>query len=237
MMTRRPRNFPPSLQAAIFDFDETMIDLEEQHTAACVALCRAMGSRYEDMSETFRTMSGKRVIDDVRDMRSFFGWTRSVDDLLAERQRYFDEAIATSHDLQLMPGVDRFVRELHQRGFRLAIASSAVRNSIEAVLQRFNLRQFFEVIVDGSEVDRGKPDPQAFLVTAHHLRVAPAACVVFEDSAVGVRAAKAAGTFCIAVRNPNALTDQDLTPADLIVNSFDELGAKWFATSQESNSR
>ena len=235
-MPERPRNFPARVEAAIFDFDETMIDLERQHTAAHARLCRAMGSRYEDMSEEFRTRSGRRVIDDVRDMRSIFGWPRPVADLLAERQRYFDEEIAASTDLALMPGVMSTVIALHAHGITLAIASAAVRSSIETVLRRFDLLHLFAVIVDGSEVERGKPDPQAYLVTAGRLGVDPAQCVVFEDAAVGVRAAKAAGTYCIAVRNPRAQTFQDLSPADMIVSSFDEIDADWFATSS-SNSR
>ncbi len=233
-MTERPRNFPRRFDAAIFDFDETIIDLERQHTSAYERLCRAMGSRYADMPEEFRTGSGRRIIDDVRDMREFFRWSRGMSDLLAERQRYFDEEIANARDLELMSGVAPFVRELHGRGLTLAITSSAVRSSIETILTRFDLLQMFGVIVDGSEVERGKPDPQAYLVTAGRLGVDPASCVVFEDSNVGVRAAKAAGMYCIAVRNPRAQTVQDLRPADLVVLSFDEVDPAWLVTSSPS---
>ena len=230
-MRERPRNFPPRVEAAIFDFDETMIDLERQHTAASRRLCAAMGSDYEETSVEFRTRSGRRVIDDLRELRSLFGWQRSVDDLLAERQRYFDEEIAAGTDLELMPGVRPMIAALQARAIRLAIASSAVRRSIENVLRRLELLASFDVIVDGSEVERGKPDPQAYLVTAGRLGVDPARCVVFEDAAVGVRAAKSAGMYCVAVRNPNAQTMQDLRPADLIVAAFDEIDADWFSTS------
>ena len=217
-MTTAPRN----LEAAIFDFDETMIDLERQHTAAYERLCEAMGCQYSDLPEESRGFSGRRVIDDISEMRELFGWTRPMEELLAERQRYFDEEIASSH-LELMPGVERVVRALHARGLLLAVASSAVRDSIETILQRFDLLPLFEAIVDGSEVTRGKPDPEAYIVAAGRLGVDPARCVVFEDSEVGVRAAKAAGMFCIAVRNPRAQTFQDLTSADVVVSSFEEV--------------
>jgi HAD superfamily hydrolase (TIGR01509 family) len=213
----------PYLEAAIFDFDETLVDLEHQHTAAHERLCRAMDSRYEEMPEEFRRASGRRIIDDIRDMREFFGWTRPIAELLAERQRYFDEEIAAASDLELMRGAERVIRDLHARGLLLAVASSAVRSSIETILTRFDLLQLFAVIVDGSEVSRGKPDPEAYIITAGRLGVDPAHCVVFEDSAFGVRAAKAAGMFCIAVRNPRAQTFQDLSSADLVVSSFDEI--------------
>jgi beta-phosphoglucomutase len=209
-------------RAAIFDFDETMIDLERQHTRASIDLCEALGSDYMTMPEVFRKGSGRRVIDDVREQRAFFGWKQPVDELFELRQRFFDAALEAA-DLELMPGVEKTVRELHAAGLTLAITSSAVGSSIERVLGRFHLRDFFTVIVDGSEVTRGKPDPEAYLVTARKLGVNPEECVVFEDSTVGVAAAKAAGMYCIAVRNPRAQMRQDLDAADEVVDSFEKL--------------
>ena len=216
------RNLPSDFRAAIFDFDETIIDLEEQHTVASIKLCQAMGSDYFEMSEEFRHGSGKRVIDDVRDLRNHFGWAKPVDELLKLRQLHFDESCRSS-ELELLPGVEEFIRELQQRGTTLAVTSSAVRSSIEAILDRFDLLRLFAVIVDGSEVTQPKPHPEPYLLTARKLSLPPATCVVFEDSTVGVQAAKAAGMFCVGVRNPKAKTRQDLTPADLVVDSFEKL--------------
>ena len=81
----------------------------------------------------------------------------------------------------------------------------------------------FELIVDGSEVTHGKPHPEAYEVTARKLGVPPDACVVFEDSHVGVEAAKRAGMFCVAVRNPTARLPQDLSGADVSLDSFEDL--------------
>jgi HAD superfamily hydrolase (TIGR01509 family) len=217
-----PRNVPPAIAAAIFDFDETMIDLEAQHTIADAELCRTMGSNYLDMPESFRFSSGRLIIDNIRDLRAAFGWRVDEATLFRIRQHLFEQA-CSSGDLKLMPGVERVVRRLHETGLRLAIASSAVRRAIEAILRRFDLLDCFDVIVDGSEVERGKPDPQAFQVTAEKLRLRPAECIVFEDSQVGVAAAKAAGMFCVAIRNPTARQKQDLSAADLVLDSFEEL--------------
>ena len=216
------RNFPDVIAAAIFDFDETMIDLEEQHTRADAALCRAMGNDHAQMPESFRFSSGRRIVDNIREMRSFFGWKEDEASLFAIRQRLFDEAVAGS-ELALMPGVEAMIRALHEGGLRLAITSSAVRSGIETILRRFGLRGCFELIVDGSEVEHGKPHPEAYEVTARKLGVDPARCVVFEDSNVGVIAAKRAGMFCVAVRNPTARIVQDLSGADAVVDSFGDL--------------
>jgi HAD superfamily hydrolase (TIGR01509 family) len=206
----------------IFDFDETIIDLEPQHTGAYEALCNELGSDYASMPESFRTGSGRRIIDDIREMRAHFGWLQSEDELFARRQEIFDE-ICANGPLEAMDGVVETIRTLQSRGETLAITSSAVRSSIEAILERLSLRDAFTLIVDGSEVVHGKPDPEAYLVTARKLGVRPEECVVFEDSHVGVVAAKRAGMYCIGVRNPRAQTRQDLSAADVIVDSMTEV--------------
>ncbi|MGH9458253.1 MAG: HAD family hydrolase [Thermoanaerobaculia bacterium] len=223
------------IQAFILDFDETMIDLEPQHATADTALCRAMGSDYATLPEEYRTASGRRVIDDIREMREYFGWDESLEDLERRRRRLFDDACASS-ELALLPGVERVVRELHATGLPLAITSSAVRSSIEAILERLALREPFALIVDGSEVARPKPDPEPYRLTARRLGVEPQHCLVFEDSAIGVAAAKAAGMSCIAVRNPKAKRRQDLDAADRVVDSFDEIDVASLVTPRRASS-
>lgn len=208
--------------AAIFDFDETIIDLEPQHTSAHAALCREQGSDYAAMPESFRLGSGRRIIDDIRDMRGHFAWSASEEELFARRQELFD-AVCRASDLVLMAGVRDLISALRERGLTLAITSSAVGSSIEMILERLGLRESFPLIVDGSEVVHGKPDPEAYLLTARKLGLAPEQCLVFEDSQVGVEAAKRAGMFCVAVRNPHAQIRQDLSAADLVVGSMMEL--------------
>jgi HAD superfamily hydrolase (TIGR01509 family) len=213
---------PRRVAAVIFDFDETIIDLEPQHTAAHAALCRDLGADYARMPESFRRGSGRRIIDDIREMKAHFGWSEPQEELFARRQAHFDDVCARA-ELRAMAGVYETVRALQARGIPLAIASSAVRSSIEEILVRLGLRDAFPLIVDGSEVARGKPDPAAYLLTARKLGVAPAECVVFEDSHVGVIAAKGAGMFCIAVRNPRAQERQDLSEANVIVDNMAEV--------------
>jgi HAD superfamily hydrolase (TIGR01509 family) len=213
---------PPRFAAAIFDFDETIVDLEPQHTGASAALCQELGDDYQRMPESWRRGSGRRVVDDVRDLRAFFGWEEGFDELFAMRQRHFDELCRTA-DLELLPGVERTIRSLCAQGLVLAVTSSAVGSSIDALLRRFGLRELFTVIIDGSHVQRGKPDPEAYLLTAEKLGIAPRDCVVFEDSEVGVASANAAGMFSVAIRNPHAQQRQNLDAADVVLESFEEL--------------
>lgn len=181
-----------------------------------------MGADYGLMPESFRKSSGMRVIDDIRQMRAHFGWSEPENELFARRQRHFD-ALCERAPLEPMPGARETVEALHARGFMLAITSSAVGASIDAILRRLHLRHCFALIVDGSEVARGKPDPEAYLLTARKLGVRAEDCVVVEDAHVGVLAARGAGMFCVAVPNPNAQTPQDVSAADLVLRRIDEL--------------
>ncbi len=213
------------ISAAIFDFDETIINLEPQHTAAHEALCRAMGNDYQQMPSSYREVSGRRIIDDIRGMRAFFHWKTSEEELMAIRRPMFDDVCRTA-DLQLMPGAERTIRTLHEMKIPMAIATSAVGPSVDILLRRFGLRDAFRLIVDGSEVAIGKPDPQAYVLTAERLGADPHDCVVFEDSHVGVVAAKRAGAYCVAVRNPDAKMRQDLSEADVVLDSFEQLDVR-----------
>ncbi len=210
------------IAAAVFDFDETMVDLEWQHAAAHESLCREMGSDYDALPAEIRVSSGTRIIDDIRGTRAHFGWAASEEELFARRQQHFD-ALCRTGDVETMPGVRETIAALRAMGLPLAITTSAVRTSIEIVLDRLEIRGAFGLIVDGGEVAHGKPDPEAYLLTARKLGVDASECLVFEDSHVGVVAAKHAGMFCVAIPNPRAQTPQDLSAADLIVGRMDEV--------------
>lgn len=207
-------------KAAIFDFDETIINLELQHDAAVEALCAARGATYGSLPAEWRHRSGMRIYDEVADMRSFFRWNESVDALYAERQRLFLDACARA-ELTLMPGARRVIEALHDRDITLAVASSGAREYLDTILSRLGLRSLFDIVVAGEEVSRGKPDPESFLLAAERLDVAPSACVVFEDSTVGVMAAKNAGMYCFGVPNPAARVTQDVSPADRVLASLE----------------
>jgi len=225
------------LRAAIFDFDETMIDLEPQHAAADRALCRAMGSDYDELPASHLNASGRRIVDEIREMKTWFGWATELSELERLRRDAFDQVCRES-EISLLPGVSAAVRAFEKAGLMLAITTSAVRESIEILLKRVGLFDAFPVIVDGSEVEHPKPHPEPYLLTAARLGVSPDQCLVMEDSGIGVRAAKAAGTFCVAVRNPNAKTRQDLDAADLVLDSLEDLNvADLLAQAEEAPGR
>ena len=210
-----------TIRAAIFDFDELLIDLQTLHFAADRAAMAVHGHDYNDLPDAIRLGgSGRRISELLEEMRAHFGIAEPVDALMRRRQEHFLIALRDASVLPAMPGAVEAVNALYAAGYPLAVASSGIRGYIMLVLDRLGIADRFRVVVTGADVTHGKPHPEPYLLTAARLGVPPAACVVFEDAAVGVRAAKAAGMRCIAVPNPDATQLQDLSAADLILPSL-----------------
>jgi HAD superfamily hydrolase (TIGR01509 family) len=122
----------------------------------------------------------------------------------------------------LIEGVEKLIQDLHSNGMQLILASSAAKVTIDRVFRRFNLHQYFTHIVSGEDFPNSKPHPAIFEHAAS-LSVAPKEnCIVIEDSTNGIRAAKAAGIFCVGYNSENSKL-QDLSLADVVVNHLDEL--------------
>jgi len=121
----------------------------------------------------------------------------------------------------LMPGVEALLLDARARGLGRAVASSSSCGWVDGWLRRHGIRDLLDVVVARDDVRRTKPDPELFLLAASRLGVEPGACVVFEDSPNGMRAAVAAGMRCVAVLN--ALTRSLPRPdVDLVLESLAE---------------
>jgi HAD superfamily hydrolase (TIGR01509 family) len=122
--------------------------------------------------------------------------------------------------LPLLPGAVKVVRDLAAR-FPLGLASSSPPQIIAYALREASILDCFQAVVSADDVGRGKPSPDVFLVTAKRVGYPAAQTAVFEDSTAGIRAARAAGTFVIAVPNPhNPPTGEALQLADIVLASL-----------------
>jgi len=141
-------------------------------------------------------------------------------------------------EVELKPGARHALAFCEQRGARLALASSSPLRLIDAVLRRVGLVGRFAVLRSAEQEAAGKPDPAIFVSTARLLGVAPAACVVFEDSPAGVAAAKAAGMTCVVVPEEGpapsgsgaATARAGAMGADVVLRSLGELTEAVWAT-------
>jgi len=213
---------PIEPRAVIWDVDGTLVDTAELHFAAWVRLAEEMGRPFsrDDFAATF----GRRNPEIIRFLfRQEFSDAEVLE--IGERKEAFYRA-AAEQGVRLLPGVRELLVGLHARGVRQAVGSSAPRGNLDLILRLTDSRQYFDVIVGMEDTQRGKPDPQVFLVAAEKLGIPSGRCVVFEDAVAGVEAAKAGGMKCVAVTFVGHHPAEMLRAAgaDRVVKSFSELG-------------
>lgn len=200
--------------------DGVIIDSEPLHARVKLAVFRHYGVPFRE--EELKDYVGRTSKDLFGEVLAREG---RPDISLPEIVRYKHEAYLSelrAGDVPVVEGVLPLIRRLHQEGRRLALATSSWERVMDAVLDRFQLRECFDSVLSGSTLPKSKPDPAIYTLSAERLGVAPADCTVIEDSASGILAAKRAGMHVIAYRNPNS-GPQDLTLADRVVDSMTEL--------------
>lgn len=207
--------------AVIFDMDGVLVDSNPFHLQKWVDLLNRhrIPFRREDLPEqvlghrndtAFRFFFGHRLTEGERSQ------------LGEELEDTFRKAFAPH--ARPLPGLTELIQECHRAGIPMAVASSAMAKNVEFVVDALGYRPYFRCLVTGDEVARPKPDPEIYLRAASKLSVEPAGCVAFEDSFVGIEAAKRAGMRCVAIASTFPATElRQQTQADLIVPGFEGL--------------
>src|SRR5262249_31338580 len=204
-----------------WDVDGTLVDTAELHFQAWTELCRERELPFTraDFNATFGWRNPEII-------RRLFGNRYGDEEFAALGDRKEDlYRAAARRGVGLLPGVRTLLEGLHTAGFRQAIGSSAPRQNLDLILQLTDTAPFFNAVVSAEDTQRGKPDPQVFLVGAAKLGVEPARCLVVEDAVVGVQAAKAGGMKCLGVTFVGHHSDAALQAAgaDLVVKTLEQV--------------
>jgi HAD superfamily hydrolase (TIGR01509 family) len=205
----------------IFDMDGVIIDSEPLHHRAERALLSQYNISITD--EALHAFAGK---DATQLLNGFIKqYHLSVDFQVLYRQHQENvERVFHNADIPATPAVE-LIQKIHRKKMPLALASSSHRRLIQLVLDRLSLGEFFQVVIGGDEIQRGKPFPDIYIESAKRLKKDPAFCMAIEDSKNGVQSAKDAGCFCVGYVNPNS-GNQDLRRADKIVHDFTNLNVE-----------
>ena len=206
------------IKAVIFDMDGVMIDSEPLwEKTERILLAR----RDIEYSPTYRDqIVGLNQNDSGRLLINTFELEETVEDIISERVEIltaiYEEELEVV--LDLIPLLDN----LRDSKFKLAVASSSPLRVINFVLDMFSLQEYFPVVVSGECTENGKPHPDIYLHTAKRLEVEPSECVAIEDSINGVKSAKAAGMYCIAIPDKR-LSQMEFQNADIIVPNLNRI--------------
>lgn len=220
------------IQAVIFDLDGTLVETERlkalSYARAAVEL-RPHDLTEEDVVEAFKDFVGRSrdevalalmerfgLEDAARARMNEFGTSAPLQVFIQIRLRYYEAILADPEVLRSSqyPHNVALLHAARRAGYKTALASMSHSDQVRHVLEVLGLTRAFDVIAARDDVARGKPDPEIYLLVARRLGVPPEACLVVEDSPVGVQAAQAAGMDVIAV--PTPFTRQQFREGDLL---------------------
>jgi len=199
--------------ALIFDMDGVLVDSNPAHREAWAAFNRRYG--IETTEEMHQRMYGRRNDAILRD---FYGDDLPSEEIInrgAAKEALYREMIQSGAGDVLVAGVRDFLE--YYREAPKALATNAEPENVDFVLERFRLRPWFQAIVGGHQVQNPKPHPEVYLRASDLLGVAPANCIVFEDSYSGVQAGLAAGMRVIGIRT----THDNLPGTAIAVDNFE----------------
>jgi len=182
-------------RGVIFDMDGTLVDNMMVHHRAWQTELRLHGIDWplEEIKEKVHGVNTELL-------ERLFGGTFTPEERIAISQ-HKEEVYRNifSSELQLIRGVDSFLRELKQNQIPMCIASAAPEGNVSFVVDGLELAEFFVGIFHAGHVTKGKPDPEIFHMAAEAMRLPPQDCIVFEDSVTGAETAKNAGMKAVVV--------------------------------------
>lgn len=182
--------------SVIFDLDGTLVDSEPNYYASGRRTLERHGVRGFTWEQHARFI-GIGTLETLEILRERYAIRAPVEQLLAEQNAAYLELARTK--TEVFPQMRTFVQRLRAEGVPMAVASGSSREAIDAVLSGTGLDALLTTVVSAEEVAHGKPAPDVFLEAARRLGAEPADCVVVEDAAPGVLAARVAGMACVAV--------------------------------------
>jgi beta-phosphoglucomutase len=200
-----------SMQAALFDLDGVIVDTAKFHYLAWRELANGLGfDLTEAQNERLKGISRMESLDVILGMG---GVTLSAEEkqrLATIKNARYVEMIKTIDASEILRGAKEYLLELRARGIKVALGSAS--KNAEIILKNLGILDLFDAVIDGNKVSKSKPDPEVFLLGAKALGVDPSACVVYEDAAAGVEAAKAGGMYAVGIGHA-----ENLPRADIVV--------------------
>ncbi|NMA65703.1 MAG: HAD family phosphatase [Clostridiaceae bacterium] len=207
------------IKALVFDMDGVIIDSEPLQIEIIVQVLKQLGgnSKPEEIYE-FVGATNDELWATLKKRHNI---KKSVKEILEIHDSYKKKRFPEAK-LETVEGIPELIKEAKRKGLKIALATSSTKFLAEYILKRFDIYQYFNILVTADDISNSKPNPEIYIKAANLLGVNSDECIAIEDAHLGVKAAKAAGMKCIAYVNPNS-GKQDLTDADIIVSSIKDI--------------
>lgn len=208
----------------IFDLDGVIVDTAKYHYLAWKELANSLGI---DFSE--KENEQLKGVSRVRSLEKILSWgnkTLPQDEftrLMASKNEEYLSYINKMDESELLPDVKKTLSFLKMANQGIALGSAS--KNARYIIEKVNVKDMFDAVVDGTDVSKAKPDPEVFLIAAKLIGRAPEDCIVFEDSVAGVKAANRANMVSIGIGSAEVLSE-----ADYIFNDFTEISEEFINT-------
>ena len=194
------------IKAVIFDLDGVIVDTAIFHYQAWKRLANEYGFDFTpEQNERLKGISRLESLDILLGIGGIeISSAEEKDRVASKKNKWYRENILKMTPNDILPGVENFLLDLKNTNYKIAIGSSS-KNAC-TILERIGFDGFFDAVIDGLKITNSKPDPEVFLKAANELNIDPENCLVFEDAAAGIEAAKKAGMLAIGVGKYENLT-------------------------------
>lgn len=203
----------PPLKAALFDLDGVVFDTEPQYTVFWGSEARRYHPEIPDLEHRIKGQTLTQIFD------GYFADVKDEQPHIVERLDAYERQM----DYRYIAGFEAFIASLRARQVKTAIVTSSNQEKMANVYRQHpELKDWFDEILTSEDFAASKPSPDCYLKAAARLSVAPADCVVFEDSFNGLKSGRAAGAYVVGLSTTNPATA--IAPfADQVVNDFTQL--------------
>jgi HAD superfamily hydrolase (TIGR01509 family) len=197
-------------RGVIFDFDGVLVDSEPLHVRAFQEVLATFGRTLtdEEYYANYIVYSDREVLERLLPAGEV------LEAALAAKVRRYQELMEGGVPV-FQDGLTLLIRT---NGWRVGLATGSIRREVERILQSLRIRDRFAAIVTREDCEKGKPDPEPYLLAARRLGLHPHQCVAIEDTPGGIQAAKAAGMACVAVTH--SFPRETLDEADVVVDDL-----------------
>ncbi len=207
------------IKAILFDLDGTLADTERLGIQTAIQVCKEYGVELS-VQEKLQFIG----VTDREFYKSFFekkGLNINVNEALSKHESLYEKEL--EQEYRLFAGVPEMLKELSEKGYKLALVSGSTRKQIDLVFRDVLPLKIFDSIVCCDDKVLSKPHPEGYFRALEHLKISARDGVAVEESVVGIEAAHAAGLSVVGIKN---LGDQDISNADYQVNDVNELWQK-----------
>lgn len=202
------------MKAFLFDLDGVLVSTEHNHFLAWQRCAHSLKIEFtEKENELLKGVSRVDSLKKILELGSKTISDAEFESLLKSKNDFYLESIQTLNQSHLLPGVLDLLKQAKELGILLGVGSSS--KNANFILDKLAIRSYFQVVIDGNGVKDPKPHPEVFLNGAKALGLSPKDCMVFEDAASGIAAAKAGGFTAVGVGNPNIKAQADIYLNDL----------------------